>query len=358
MKYRSAQFLLSTLVLIAASCSAQRYCPTDYPPPLPHAVEVKHHVRVALVLGGGGARGIAHVGVLEELEKAGIPIDVVIGCSAGSIVGALYSDCLSTEHLKDIFLSLKVNYLLDFNFLACRYGLCQGRSLRWFLDRNLNAKNFEDLKIPFYAVSSDLYSGELIPIGGGPIIPAVEASASIPFVFTPVSLYGRVLVDGGVIDPCPVRVAKHFKPDVIIAVELCNLLPRRFPSNLFGVACRSIEITFLWQSEDCIADADVVISPELGEAGCFDDKYNEAIYQAGREAAIKMIPKIQKLLSKKAYAQNQISVAEIPKPDEERTGDDLIKRPNYNFRAPEEPSIESRENEESAEEIGDPSDEK
>lgn len=290
--------------LLTGCCSNQNYCPTDAPPPLPKCREIKKPIKVALVLGSGGARGIAHVGVLEELEKAGIPIDLVIGCSAGSIVGALYADSLSTDHLKEVFLSLQTNYLIDFNLFSARYGLCQGKTLRRFLENNMCAKNFEELRLPFFAVATDLYSGELVPIGGGPIVPAVEASSAIPLVFVPVSLHGRVLVDGGVIDPCPVRIAKHFGADVIVAVELCNLLPPRFPSNLFGVATRSIEIAFIWQSEDCIRSADVVISPECGEVGCFDDKYHEAIYQAGRDAAIEMIPRIKECLAAKEKEWN------------------------------------------------------
>lgn len=322
-------FLIISAILSFSGCSAQRFCPSDSPPPLPKCVEIKKPVRLVLVLGGGGTRGIAHVGVLEELEKANIPIDVVIGSSAGSIVGALYADCLSTEHLKDVFLSLKSNYIMDLNLLYCRYGLCQGRTLRRFLDTNLDATCFEELKIPFFAVSTDLYSGELVPIGGGPIIPAVEASAAIPFVFTPVNLHGRVLVDGGVIDPCPVRVAKHFEADVVVAVELCNLLPHRFPTNLVGVASRSLEIIFVWQTEDCIKNADIVISPELGQTSCFEDKYNEAMYQAGKEAALQMIPKIKELLAKKAL-ERDLSVSE-DKPqaneEEKNSGDALIEKP-------------------------------
>lgn len=323
--------MIISVILMFMGCSAQRYCPSNSPPPLPQCVEIKKPVRLVLVLGGGGTRGIAHIGVLEELEKANIPIDVVVGSSAGSIVGALYADCLSTEHLKDVFLSLKSNYIMDLNLLYCRYGLCQGRTLRRFLENNLDATCFEELKLPFFAVSTDLYSGELVPIGGGPIVPAVEASAAIPFVFTPVSLHGRVLVDGGVVDPCPVRVAKHFEADIVVAVELCNLLPHRFPTNLFGVASRSLEIIFVWQTEDCIKSADVVISPELGQTSCFEDKYNEAMYQAGREAALKMIPKIKELLAKKAHERDLIANADNthPKEEERTSGDALIEKPEH-----------------------------
>lgn len=313
---------ITLIIFTISGCSSQKYYPTEQPPPLPQCVEIKKPVRLVLVLGGGGTRGIAHVGVLEELEKAGIPIDVVVGSSAGSIVGALYADCLSTEHLKDVFMTLKSNYLMDFNLWACRYGLCQGRTLRRFLEVNLNAETFDELKIPFFAVSTDLYSGELVPIGGGPIVPAIEASAAIPFVFNPIYLHGRVLVDGGVIDPCPVRVAKRFDADIVVAVELCNLLPHRFPTNLFGVASRSLDIIFLWQTEDCIKSADVVISPEMGQTSCFNDKCNEAIYQAGRQAAIKMIPKIQELLAKKTNERNVIADTRKLIADEEKDGDE------------------------------------
>jgi len=218
-------FALFCFVLLASCGCPQRYDPCDIPPPLPDCPIVKQPVRVALVLGGGGSKGIAHVGVLEELENAGIPIDLVIGCSAGSIIGSIYCDCPCTEHLKSTFLKLKINKLVDFDIWNARYGLCQGRSLRRFLDENLAADRFEELKVPFYLVATDLYSSELVIIGGGPLVPAVEASCSIPFVFVPVNLHGRALVDGGVIDPVPVRVAKHFNAEVTIAVDLRGLLP-------------------------------------------------------------------------------------------------------------------------------------
>jgi NTE family protein len=292
--------LLLSLFMMMAGCSCpQHYHPTNNPPPLPDCPVVPQPVRLGLVLGGGGAKGLAHVGVLEELEYAGIPIDLIVGCSAGSIVGALYADCPSCDHLKEVLLSLKTNLLIDLDFWHARYGLCQGKSLRQFLYANLCATNFDQLKIPFFLVATDLYSSELVIIGGGPIVPAVEASCSIPLVFVPVPLHGRTFVDGGVIDPVPVRVAKNFNAEVIVAVDLRGLLPQTFPTNLFEVATRSAEITLLWQSEDCIRNADVVIRPELGNIGTFADEYNEQIYQAGKESARACIPKIKALLAEK-----------------------------------------------------------
>lgn len=301
-------YLLSFILIVSlltGCCCPQRYQPTDTPPPLPNCPVVLKPVRLALVLGGGGSRGLAHVGVLEVLEENNIPIDLIIGCSAGSIVGALYADCPNTEYLKDVLLTLDTDYLVDVDIWNARYGLCQGKTLRRFLRTNLNAKNFEELKVPFFLVTTDLFSSELITIGGGPIIPAVEASCAIPLIFVPVSLHGRACVDGGVIDPVPVRVATHFESEVIVAVDLRGLLPRKFPTNLFGVASRSADITLLWQSEGCIKDADVIIRPELEGYGTFADAYNEQIYQAGRAAALKMLPDIIASLDE-IKKQNQV----------------------------------------------------
>jgi NTE family protein len=252
------------------------------------------------VLGGGGARGLAHVGVLEVFQENEIPVDLIVGCSAGSIVGALYADDPDIEDLKRVFMSLKTSYIMDFDLWSARYGLCQGKTLRRFLDVNLDADYFDQLKIPFYAVTTDLYSGELVAIGGGPLVPAVEASAAIPLVFVPVSLHGRAFVDGGVIDPVPVRIARQFDPQALIAVDLRGLLPSKFPTNLFGVAGRSADITLLWQSEGCVRDADVIIRPELDDdIGCFaGDEYYETIYQAGRKSALEAMPRIKELLGR------------------------------------------------------------
>lgn len=298
-------FVLVLMIFLWGCGCPQRYTPSCNPPPLPECRPVPQPVRLALVLGGGGAKGIAHVGVLEELELAGIPIDLVVGCSAGSIIGALYCDSPCANELKATFLTLETDALVDFDLWNARYGLCQGRSLRRFLRANLYATNFDELQIPFFLVATDLFSTELVTIGGGPIIPAVEASCSIPLVFVPVNLHGRAFVDGGVIDPVPVRVAKYFDAEVIVAVDLRGLLPQTFPTNLFEVASRSAEISLLWQSEACVQGADVIIRPNLEGFGTFCEDQNESIYQAGKIAAREAIPKILACLAEKAMVMER-----------------------------------------------------
>jgi NTE family protein len=276
-----------------------QYDPLDTPPPLP-VCYIPEKVKLALVLGGGGARGLAHLGVLEEFEKANIPIDIIVGCSAGSLVGALYCDNPDSAYVRSVLEPMKVKSFIDINIFRAWYGLSQGEAMCTTLNSCLEAKTFDKLKIPLLTVSSDLYSGELVTIGGGLIVPAVQASCAIPVVFSPIQLHGRVLVDGGVINPVPVRIAKLTNPDIIVAVDLRELLDKTFPTNMLHVATRSAEITLVWQSETCIKGADVIIRPKLGDWGTFDDNCHQQIFDAGRDAAREVIPQILALLAEKA----------------------------------------------------------
>src|ERR1700722_7305531 len=151
-------FLCWILLFSLTSCETKFYLPEN-PPKLPECPPPEC-VRLALVLGGGGARGMAHVGVLNEFEKAGIPIDVIIGCSAGSIVGALYADCPNACYIKQLLKPLRAWDILDINIWFGRYGLVRGGSLRRFMKRNLSCRCFEDLQIPLYVVATDVMSGK------------------------------------------------------------------------------------------------------------------------------------------------------------------------------------------------------
>lgn len=286
-----------SLLLLLGSCCPQKFSPCQCPPPLGEVCYTRKP-RIALVLGSGGVRGMAHVGVLEVFEEAGIPFDIIVGCSAGSLVGALYADNPDSEAVKCALSKLKTNSILDINLFECRFGLSQGTSFKRVLKNNLHSRCFEDLQIPFVLVATDLWSGELIPIGRGDIVESVRASCSIPFVFVPVAINGRVLVDGGCINPVPVVVARDLGAEFVIAVDLCELLPTTFPTNLFGVAKRSTEIAFLWQSDRCTTGADVVIRPRMCQVGTFDDSKKDVLLTAGREAAIAALPQICEALER------------------------------------------------------------
>ena len=292
------------LLALLTSCGCpHRFIPAECPDPLPPFM-VPEKIRVALVLGSGGVRGMAHVGVIEELVNAGIPIDLIVGCSAGSIVGALYADHPCVDHIKNAVWNMRSHSILDFDIWNCRFGLSQGTAMLRVIDDDLDAETFEELQIPLVVVASDLYTGELVPMGSGDLVKAVRASCSIPFVFVPCDYMGRVLVDGGVVNPVPVNVAYDLGAEIIIAVDLSELLEKTFPTNLFQVATRSAEIAFLWQNQECTRRASVVIRPKTCGVGAFNDRMKMLVYEAGKEATLQEIPRILELLKEKGIQNN------------------------------------------------------
>ncbi|MCB1114524.1 MAG: patatin-like phospholipase family protein [Chlamydiia bacterium] len=310
---RNLKPLILSLAILASCSSPLIYDPCADPCP-PEPIELPEKIRVALVLGSGGVKGMAHVGVLEEFEKEGIEVDLVVGCSAGSLVGALWCDHPCVECLKMAVGEMKRGHLLDINLCASRYGLSQGVNMKAVLCHHLSTRDFAELKIPLILVATDLYKGELVPIGSGDLIGAVQASCAVPFFYAPVCFQDRVLIDGGVINPVPVCVAQDLGADMIIAVDLCELLPMTFPKNLFGVAKRSAEIAFYWQNSVCLKGADVVIKPKICNVGLFDESMKDALYQAGKEAAQEAMPKIKELIRQKNFegCQGERRLVQLP----------------------------------------------
>jgi len=290
------KILFLSIAVFSGCCSPNHHydLQTDPEPLLPF--HVPENIRVALVLGSGGVRGMAHVGVIEELVAAGIPIDLIVGCSAGSIVGALYADNPCVEDLKVAVWKLKTESMLDIDLLHCKYGLSQGCTMRKVLDEHIEANCFEELKIPLVVVASDLYSGELVPMATGRVEEAVQGSCSIPFFFVPCHHMGRILVDGGVVNPVPVKIARDLGAKIIIAVDLCELLPKTCPKNLFEIFLRSAEIEFMWQNEVCTRSADVIIRPKTCGIGTFNEKMKHQLYLAGKHAAQIHIPQVLELM--------------------------------------------------------------
>jgi NTE family protein len=255
--------------------------------------------RVALVLGGGGARGFAHVGVLQVLEQAKIPVDLIVGTSAGSIVGALYADNPNAAALRDLITNVQKRNFVDISVLHILNGPITGNALTNFLQSNMTARDFKDLKIRFVAVATDLEKGEVFPIVSGPVAPAVHASAALPPYFRSVSLNGRTLVDGGVTAPVPVAIALKYQPKVTIAVRLAADLSPKLPKDSLGEIARSYSISLEKLGEVYANEADVAIHPDLGTAGIFDFSNKEALFQAGVTAATKALPRIRELVEKR-----------------------------------------------------------
>ena len=260
--------------------------------------------RVALVLGGGGVRGFAHIGVLKVLHEAGVPIDLMAGTSAGSIVGALYADQGNIVAVENTAKSAKLGDILDFNNLPQSDGVLKGYKLQKFLLEHMQAQTFDQLKIPLITVSTDLKTGAPVEIDNGPIAPAVQASAAIPGLFDPVSLYGYTLIDGGMSDPVAVNFVQAYHPKIIIAVDVAEQLPSTLPTTAEGIYNRAFIIMRLNMTSLSAENADVLILPDVGVTHIFDINKKDALIKAGEDAAKKALPEIKRLLKERGIKLN------------------------------------------------------
>jgi NTE family protein len=181
-----------------------------------------HQPKIGLALGSGSARGLAHIGVIRALNEAGIPIDCVAGTSVGAMIGAVYASG-KLDSLQDAYLAMdwkKIAYFFDVVFP--KSGIIDGNKVADFLREYVHSERIEDLPLPFKAVSTELNSGEEVVFDTGDVIDAVRASISVPGMFTPVRINGRILVDGGLVNPVPVSVARSMGANIVIAVDLSH----------------------------------------------------------------------------------------------------------------------------------------
>jgi NTE family protein len=264
-----------------------------------------HHLKnvdIALVLGGGGSKGYAHLGVLEVLEENKIPINLIVGTSAGSIVGALYADDPHIKRVKKKCDRIDGDLMLTKHYSSALYGLMRGEYLKSFLGRNLLHKRIEDFSMPFVAVSASLETNQPVLIGAGPVIPAVHASAAIPLLFVPVYAYNQHLIDGGVVEPVPVRAAKLFNPKMIIAVDI-STTPQRTKDynklsifegyNALGIAYHAAHISYYELAKIQREWADVVIIPDVKGFDYLDGTHKQEMYRRGKAAAREVLSKIR-----------------------------------------------------------------
>ncbi|MDH4162217.1 MAG: patatin-like phospholipase family protein [Nitrospirota bacterium] len=251
--------------------------------------------KIALVLGGGSARGFAHIGVIRVLEKENIPVDMIIGTSVGSLIGAIYAYDVNSFELEWSAFSLERDDIFDYGLVTAFTGMgaAKGEKLEAFVRSKIPIENIEDLKIPFAAVATDLKQGKRVVLDRGPVARAVRASCAIPGVFQPVEQDGRLLVDGGVVDNIPVSVARERGADIIIAVDIGVSIENNDISNLFEVVLQSIQIMAAENVKVKAKEADVLISPALGKVGMMDFSKKKLCMQAGIEATQKALPAIK-----------------------------------------------------------------
>ena len=258
---------------------------------------------VALVLGSGGARGYAHIGVIQVLEKQGIHPDFIVGTSAGSIVGSLYASGMSASKLRNVALDMKVADVREFKIGL--KGFFDGGKVEDYVNQQVKQQPLDKLKIPMYVVATELKNGKKTIFNYGNTGQAVRASVSIPSMFVPTVIGGEEYVDGGLVSPVPVNIARDLGADIIIAVNILAQPAYTETSNMWGLFNQNINIMQNRLAEEEMKNADIVIQPDLREkAHIFDVKGRQDTIQAGIDATQQRLPVIEAVMMQK---KNQLS---------------------------------------------------
>ena len=253
-------------------------------------------VRVALVLGAGAAKGFAHIGVLKVLKANKIPINMVVGTSAGSFVGSLYAYGFSPYQLQSISFGIQQSDLAD--LMLPDNGFIKGEKLEAYVNRMVRNTPMEKLRIPFYAVATDIQDGKETVFGSGNTGRAVRASCSIPGVFSPVVINGRMYVDGGVVSPVAVDTARKYGADMVIAVDLSGGGESPRPEGTMETIMQAINLMYGRITSQQLVHADVLIRPKTGYIGAADfSRRNEAVLE-GEKAAAAALPAINSFLAR------------------------------------------------------------
>ena len=248
--------------------------------------------KIALVLGGGAARAIAHIGVLKVLEREKIPFDLIVGSSMGSIIGAAYSLDRDLQRTEKLALNTSFRDIMDVTFP--KLAINRGEKLRQMIDEITQGKSFKDLKIPLAVVATDIGNGDTITYQSGDLVQVITASCSIPIIYEPVKIGNRLIVDGGIKNTVPVAIAKELGATFIIASDVGYCVRNFIPSNILQILMQFYQIQGQSLSDYQTMDADIAIKSDLGEIDQMAfDKAGEVI-KKGEEAAEKILGKLKK----------------------------------------------------------------
>jgi NTE family protein len=255
--------------------------------------------RIALALGGGAARGFAHIGVIRVLEAERIPIDLVVGTSVGSLIGALYAQKRDVFDLEWTAFALTQEDLLDTGVMNALVGmgLAKGERLEQFVESKVTVKTIEGLRVPFAAVATDLNWGHKVVLDRGSVARAVHASSAIPGLFEPVSHQGKILVDGGVVENVPIATARERGADLVIAVDISGDVGNASIRNLVDVLVQATNIMFAKNSEASTRGADVLVTPDVRGVAMLDFTQKKRCMQAGMDAARAAVPRIREAIA-------------------------------------------------------------
>ncbi len=302
---RGALAALLALGLAACATAPTRQAAPETPPPAQPAQPVDPIVplpppkppKVGLALGGGAARGFAHIGVIQVLEENGIKVDLVAGTSAGSLVASMYAAGKNGKELAQMAESMDEGAITDWAFPT--RGLIRGEALARFVREKTGNRLIEQMPLPLGIVATDLSDGSPILFRTGDTGAAVRASSSVPAVFQPVKIGQREYVDGGLVAPVPVRYAKQMGAELVIAVDISEPPEPKPPGDAMRMLLQTFSIMGRSINNFELREADVIIRPKLEGVGSADFSARKRSILAGREAAQAALPQLRQRIAAK-----------------------------------------------------------
>ncbi len=279
------------VVWLASGCSMLASKKPEKPEPLPTPIAAPAKPKIGLALGGGAARGFAHIGVIKMLESHGIVADYVVGTSAGAVVGSLYAGGHDPFAMQKIAQQLDEKIFADWT-LGGR-GFLKGEALQDFINQHLQNRPLEKLNKPFATVATDLKTGERIVFRSGDTGLAVRASAAVPGIFQPTQFRGKTYVDGGLSSPIPVQAAREMGADFVIAVDISARPEGQPTDSLTGIMWQTITIMGGVIGKSELREADVVIRPNIPYVKSWDFTARHDAILEGERAAQAAIPLIR-----------------------------------------------------------------
>ncbi len=263
----------------------------------PDVAPARRPPRLGLALGGGAARGFAHVGVIQVLEQHGIRPDLVVGTSAGSLVAALYASGKSAAELERAALTMEEAALTDWTMPLFSRGMLRGEALARYVRQAIDGRRIEDMALPLGILATDLGTGQGVLFRRGDAAQAVRASSAVPGVFTPVSITGRDYVDGGLVAPVPVSQARAMGAEVVLAVDISNAPEGNHPNGSLQVLLQTFAIMGQTINKYELAGADVLLRPALTGVGSADFAARQRSIEAGRVAMRAAMPRLKAQLA-------------------------------------------------------------
>jgi NTE family protein len=299
---RSAAAALSAVLVAALAGCAGPGGPAPVSPEVAPALS-KRAPRIGLALGGGAAKGFAHVGVIAVLEEAGLRPDYLVGTSAGSLVAALYASGKSSAELQKTAMSMEEAAITDWMLPLVGRGVFRGDALGRFVNESVGGRLIEDMRIPLGVVATDLGSGQAVLFQRGDTGTAVRASSAVPAVFVPVKINGRDYVDGGLVAPVPVRYARQMGAELVIAVDISTAPEDSATKDTLQILLQTFSIMGKSINQHELREADIVVRPSLVGLKSADFSARQRAIDAGRAAMLAALPALRARLQTVVIAQ-------------------------------------------------------